>query len=105
MGMTVENRAQRVIGLQTRHDLRNFSACVHALLPNSEQQPGASETRFEFEGLTIVAGAFPIGIDYDEFATVAATCQAPWSDRFVPVAANVPGAAGTAITTLPVIAK
>ena len=63
----------QVIGLQTHHDLKNFSDCVHALLPETVRQEGTSELRFESEGHASVAGAFPIGIDFDEFAGVAAT--------------------------------
>ena len=63
----------QVIGLQTRHDLKNFSDCVHALLPGTEQSRDATELRFELEGRASVAGVFPIGIDFDEFSGVAAT--------------------------------
>jgi trehalose 6-phosphate synthase/phosphatase len=63
----------QVIGFQTRHDLGNFAACVRALLPNAERQSGASLLRLEYDGRVTVAGAFPIGIDFDEFAAVAAT--------------------------------
>jgi trehalose 6-phosphate synthase len=63
----------QVIGFQTRHDLGNFAACVRALLPSAERQGGATPLRLEYEGRVTVAGAFPIGIDFDEFAGVAAT--------------------------------
>ncbi len=63
----------QVIGLQTRHDLKNLADCVRALLPAAVRQEGASELRFELEGRGSIAGVFPIGIDFEEFAGGAAS--------------------------------
>jgi len=62
-----------VTGLQTQRDLRNFSDCVQHLLPGVEQHRTPRQLRTSSEGHSSVAGVFPIGIDYDEFATAAAT--------------------------------
>src|SRR5206468_1219731 len=62
-----------VIGFQTRHDLGNFSDCVNRLLPQTERLKSERELRLEREGHQIIAGAFPIGIDFEEFGTAADT--------------------------------
>ncbi len=62
-----------VIGFQTRRDLANFADCVHKLLPEVERRRNPEEVRFEYEGRTCAAGAFPIGIDFEEFAEGAAS--------------------------------
>jgi trehalose 6-phosphate synthase len=62
-----------VIGLQTHHDLKNFCDCVHTLLPDSERERMHPEACFELNGHPSVAGAFPIGIDFDEFSDGAAS--------------------------------
>jgi alpha,alpha-trehalose-phosphate synthase [UDP-forming] len=61
-----------VIGLQTLRDLRNFSDCVKWLLPNVEQHHTPRKLRTISEGRASVAGVFPIGIDFKEFAGAAA---------------------------------
>jgi trehalose 6-phosphate synthase len=63
----------QVIGLQTRRDLENFSDSVRRLLPDAERFRSDTELRLEWEGHRSVAGAFPIGIDFDEFGTAADT--------------------------------
>jgi trehalose 6-phosphate synthase len=62
----------QVIGLQTTRDLKNFSDCVNHLLPDVEQRHTPRQARMVLEGHASVAGVFPIGIDYDEFAGGAA---------------------------------
>jgi trehalose 6-phosphate synthase/phosphatase len=57
-----------VIGLQTTRDLRNFSDCVNRLLPHVEQRHTSRQSRLKLNGHTCVAGVFPIGIDFEEFA-------------------------------------
>jgi len=64
-----------VIGLQTTRDLKNFSDCVNHLLPDVEQRHTSRQARMLLEGRASVAGVFPIGIDYEEFAGAAATTQ------------------------------
>jgi trehalose 6-phosphate synthase len=61
-----------VIGLQTRRDMRNFSECVDRLLPEVQQRRTTRQCRMVLDGRASVAGVFPIGIDYDEFADGAA---------------------------------
>jgi alpha,alpha-trehalose-phosphate synthase [UDP-forming] len=62
-----------VIGLQTQRDLKNFSDCVNQLLPEVEQRLTPRRLHMNWEGRASVAGVFPIGIDYEEFAGAAAT--------------------------------
>jgi alpha,alpha-trehalose-phosphate synthase [UDP-forming] len=62
-----------LIGLQTRHDLRNFADCVDRLLPEATQFRSQTEVRLRWENLSCTAGAFPIGIDFEEFGTAADT--------------------------------
>ena len=62
----------KVIGLQSQRDLKNFSDCVHKLLPGVEQRLTSRQSRMQVDGRTCDAGVFPIGIDFDEFAAAAA---------------------------------
>ena len=57
-----------VIGLQTQRDLRNFSECIDRMLPHVKQRRTPRQSRLVLEGRSCVAGVFPIGIDYDDFA-------------------------------------
>ncbi len=57
-----------VLGFQTRRDLENFSDCVHKLLPDAERGKTPDELHLEFAEHSCIAGAFPIGIDFNEFA-------------------------------------
>ncbi|HVT81118.1 MAG TPA: trehalose-6-phosphate synthase, partial [Phycisphaerae bacterium] len=63
----------QVIGFQTRHDLENFGDSVNRLLPQIERFKSDVEVRLEADGQQCTAGAFPIGIDFDEFGTAADT--------------------------------
>jgi trehalose 6-phosphate synthase len=60
-----------VIGFQTRHDLENFSDSVNRLLPATERFRSESELRLEGDGQRCTAGAFPIGVDFEEFGIAA----------------------------------
>src|ERR1700722_7457392 len=62
-----------VIGFQATRDLKNFSDCVNRLLPDAEQGRTPRQLRMTLDGRPSVAGVFPIGIDYEEFAEAAAT--------------------------------
>jgi trehalose 6-phosphate synthase/phosphatase len=62
-----------VIGFQTQRDLRNFSDCLNRLLPDVEQRHTPRQSRMILEDRASIAGVFPIGIDYEEFARSAAT--------------------------------
>jgi trehalose 6-phosphate synthase len=63
----------QMIGLQTRHDLKNFADCLDRLLPDIPRFVSNEEVRMEWEGRTCVAGYFPIGIDFEEFGIAADT--------------------------------
>ncbi len=62
-----------VIGFQSQRDLQNFSDCVNKLLPGIEYRQTPRQSRLEFDGRSVMAGVFPISIDYEEFANAADT--------------------------------
>jgi len=63
------------IGLQTAQDCRNFLACVRIYFPEAQIRSTASETLI-FRGTnTIAVRHCPIGIDFDEFADLAAQSE------------------------------
>jgi trehalose 6-phosphate synthase len=62
-----------VLGFQTERDLGNFLNCLARLLPSAETVGGSGPNiAVRFEGRKTVVGAFPISIDYEEFAGPAA---------------------------------
>lgn len=61
-----------VIGLQTSRDMRNFSDCVEKLLPGVEQRHTPRQSRLLFNERSCEVGVFPIGIDSDDLAKLAA---------------------------------
>jgi trehalose 6-phosphate synthase/phosphatase len=63
----------QVIGLQTRRDLENFSDCVHRLMPECERSKSAERLKLAANSHECMVGAFPIGIDFDEFGIAADT--------------------------------
>ncbi|NUQ50071.1 MAG: trehalose-6-phosphate synthase, partial [Phycisphaerae bacterium] len=63
-----------LVGFQTPRDLANFIDCVRTLLPGARKRRGPRGTvRLSHRDRTCVLGAFPIGIDFQEFADVAAS--------------------------------
>lgn len=63
-----------VLGFQTSRDRANFVACVAELLPEAEiHSADQQQAVIHFAGRRAIAGAFPISIDFDEFAVPAAT--------------------------------
>jgi trehalose 6-phosphate synthase/phosphatase len=62
-----------LIGLQSERDLENLSRNVQRLLPGTEAIRNDGFVDFLREGRWTRAGAFPIAIDYDEFADAADT--------------------------------
>jgi len=63
-----------VLGFQTGRDRNNFIACIAELLPEAEiQNADQQQAVVRFGGRRVVAGAFPISIDFDEFAVPAAS--------------------------------
>lgn len=63
--------AYDVIGFQTPRDLENFMDCVRKLIPRARRHRRRGVFVVEHAGHTAQIGAFPIGIDYDEFAVPA----------------------------------
>jgi trehalose 6-phosphate synthase len=61
-----------LIGFQARRDLRNFLACVEALLPQARTETRAGLAAITMAGRTARAGSFPISIDYNAFMRAAA---------------------------------
>jgi trehalose 6-phosphate synthase len=60
------------VGLQTAQDCRNFLACVGIYFPHAQITSTASETLiFRGNGQTVLRHC-PIGIDFDDFAELAA---------------------------------
>lgn len=64
--------AYDLIGFQTPRDLRNFRSCLEHLLPEIDVEQGPGVLTLQIGGRTLHAGAFPIGIDYDDFHDHAA---------------------------------
>lgn len=56
-----------VVGLQTAHDLENFADC----LTRQEMGVRIDHAHFRVDGRTFKAGAYPIGIETETFATLA----------------------------------
>jgi len=57
-----------LVGLQTMRDRQNFLQCVRALFPEAEVRGKGSSLRIRLDGRDVRVGAFPIGIDFHEFA-------------------------------------
>ncbi|MGH9502683.1 MAG: alpha,alpha-trehalose-phosphate synthase (UDP-forming) [Terriglobales bacterium] len=60
-----------VIGFQTSRDQRNFAGSVRRLLPHLELHREHEQLHTQVDGRTVFIGSFPIGIDFDEFASGA----------------------------------
>jgi trehalose 6-phosphate synthase len=65
--------AYDVLGFQAPRDLENFSDCMRKLLPAVRRNREKSTLIIKRGERTCRVGAFPIGIDFDEFAAAAAT--------------------------------
>jgi alpha,alpha-trehalose-phosphate synthase [UDP-forming] len=61
-----------VLGFQTERDRTNFVNCVARLFPNARLEAAGPQVEIDFKDRHIVVGAFPISIDFDEFAVAAA---------------------------------
>jgi len=61
-----------VVGMQTRHDVRNFLACVDSLGPPVRIRGGERAATVSLGSRTAQVGAFPISIDYGDFMRSAA---------------------------------
>ena len=60
-----------LVGVQTMRDRANLLQCVRALIPDAEIHGKAQATSIVLDGRVIRLGAFPIGIDFEEFASGA----------------------------------
>lgn len=60
-----------VLGFQTVADQQNFVDCVRYLLPRAQTIRDDSATLIYESGRYVKVGAFPISIDFDEFASLA----------------------------------
>lgn len=62
-----------LIGFQTLRDRRNFIQCVRALVKDVAIVTRGQMTTIRTRRQEVMVGAFPISIDYDEFARLAAS--------------------------------
>lgn len=60
------------IGFQTLRDQRNFIQCVRALLKDIKVGSWRNQTLLQVGGREVRVGAYPISIDYQQFAKTAA---------------------------------
>ena len=61
-----------VVGFQTLRDRRNFVACLRQFVKAADIRPDGEHLVVNEPGRTTFVGAFPIGIDFEEFAQGAA---------------------------------
>ena len=62
-----------LIGFQTLRDRRNFIQCIRTLIPDATLNGKGQVIAAHVGGREVRIGAFPIGIDYNEFAKKAAS--------------------------------
>ncbi len=62
-----------LVGFQTRRDLHHFETCVEKLGLATVDERGGGCVQFDLGARVVEAGAFPIGIDYADFAQRAAS--------------------------------
>lgn len=60
-----------IVGFQSRHDVDNFLACVEVLAPRARITRRVRVASVTAAGRTTRVGAFPISIDYEDFASAA----------------------------------
>jgi len=60
-----------LVGLQTMRDRSNFLQCVRTLVPDAEIHGKGTSVSVALPGREVRVGAFPIGIDFEEFASGA----------------------------------
>lgn len=60
------------VGFQTARDRRNFVACVRQFLPKVQVRAVAGRLLVRSDSRCAMVGAYPISIDYEEFAGLAA---------------------------------
>jgi trehalose 6-phosphate synthase len=59
--------AYDLLGFQTPRDTRNFLSCIQHLLPEAEIDEQGPIAEVRFGARTVRVGAFPIGIDYEQY--------------------------------------
>ncbi len=59
------------IGFQTERDRRNFLACVRRYVPGAHIQKSDGKFLVQSDGTYTTVGAYPIGIDFEEYAAAA----------------------------------
>ncbi len=62
-----------LIGFQTERDRTNFLQCLETLIPESTVEGDGRVVRVEAAGRSVRVGIFPISIDVDDFADLAAS--------------------------------
>ena len=65
--------AYDLVGFQTMRDRGNFLHCVRTLIPDAEIRGKGAVVSVRTGGRVVRVGAFPIGIDFHEFSSVART--------------------------------
>ncbi|HSR69742.1 MAG TPA: trehalose-6-phosphate synthase [Acidobacteriota bacterium] len=56
-----------LVGFQTKRDLRNFVHCLRRFLKPQRVRTGRKKARIEMDGRRVLAGYFPISIDFEDF--------------------------------------
>lgn len=65
--------AYDVVGLQTERDVRNFLGCLRSCVPQISISRKGEMHGIRYGSQETLVGAFPIGIDFDGFASAAAS--------------------------------
>jgi trehalose 6-phosphate synthase len=77
-----------LLGFQTVRDRKNFLGCVRAIMRNVRISGARNVSKILTEHNNLLAGTFPISIDFKEFAELAATAKV--SNLSSEVHANLP---------------
>ncbi|MUM77866.1 trehalose-6-phosphate synthase [Pseudodesulfovibrio sp. F-1] len=60
-----------LVGFQTLQDRRNFTGCLHRLMPEARVSGRGAVVSVDMGSRTLRVGAFPISIDFNQFADMA----------------------------------
>lgn len=71
----------RLLGFQTAHDARNFVRCVRDMVPEARVTHRHGVSVIHHHGRVTLVDDFPIGIDFDEFNSLAQTPEAAAASR------------------------
>jgi len=72
-----------LVGFQTLRDRRNFTQCVRTLIKDASIRGKGQVLTLNFKERTVRAGAFPISIDYKDFAQTARTQEVMEQARII----------------------